>query len=93
VVLDESPFSINDAEFAVSIGMPDANGNGDSKTIVDTPASYHNGACGISYADGHSEIHRWQGSKIKIKQAMSNYSADDSLADLQWLQQRTATPK
>ncbi len=31
VVLDESPFSINDAEFAVSIGMPDANGVGNSK--------------------------------------------------------------
>ena len=69
VVLDESPFSINDAEFAVSMGTPDANGDGHSTNIVDTPASYHNGACGISYADGHSEIHRWQGSKIKIKAA------------------------
>jgi len=93
VVLDESPFSINDAEFAVSIGMPDANGVGNSSTIVDTPASYHNGACGISYADGHSEIHRWQGSTIKIKVAQSGYPAGDSLADLRWLQQRTATAR
>jgi prepilin-type N-terminal cleavage/methylation domain-containing protein/prepilin-type processing-associated H-X9-DG protein len=93
VILDESPFSINDAEFAVSMGPPDANGAGTSTKIVDTPASYHNGACGISYADGHSEIHRWQGSTIKIKVAQSDYSAGDSLVDLQWLQQRTATLK
>jgi len=27
--------------------------------VEDLPASYHGGACGISFADGHSEIHRW----------------------------------
>jgi len=26
----------------------------------DLPASYHHNACGISFADGHSEIHRWK---------------------------------
>jgi len=93
VVLDESPFSINDAEFAVSIGVPDGSGGGNSTTIVDTPASYHNGACGISFADGHSEIHKWSGSTIQIKVAKSGYAAGDSLADLRWLQQRTATLK
>jgi len=25
----------------------------------DMPASYHNGAAGFSFADGHSEIHKW----------------------------------
>jgi len=28
--------------------------------IVDYPASYHNGAGGVAFADGHSEIHRWR---------------------------------
>jgi prepilin-type N-terminal cleavage/methylation domain-containing protein/prepilin-type processing-associated H-X9-DG protein len=93
VVLDESPFSINDAEFAVSIGVPDGSGGGNSSTIVDTPASYHNGACGISFADGHSEIHRWSGSTIQIKVAKSGYPAGDSLSDLKWLQLRTATTR
>jgi len=23
------------------------------------PASYHNGACGFTFADGHSEIKKW----------------------------------
>ena len=26
---------------------------------VDVPAKYHNNACGFSFADGHSEIHKW----------------------------------
>jgi prepilin-type processing-associated H-X9-DG protein len=28
-------------------------------TIVDFPGSYHGGACGFAFADGHSEIHKW----------------------------------
>ncbi len=26
----------------------------------DMPASYHGGSCGLSFADGHAEIHRWR---------------------------------
>jgi prepilin-type processing-associated H-X9-DG protein len=26
------------------------------------PATYHNGACGFSFADGHAEIHKWRAS-------------------------------
>ena len=29
------------------------------------PATYHNGACGFSFADGHSEIHKWRHSLAK----------------------------
>ena len=25
----------------------------------DRPASYHNGAAGFSFADGHAEVHKW----------------------------------
>jgi prepilin-type N-terminal cleavage/methylation domain-containing protein/prepilin-type processing-associated H-X9-DG protein len=93
VILDESPFSINDAEFSMSMGVPDANGVGTSTSFVDTPASYHNGACGISFADGHSELHKWLGTTLKITQAKSSYNAGDSLQDLQWLQARTTAIK
>ncbi len=52
IFVDEHPDSINDAAFF----------NPKPKTlIVDTPATYHNGACGFSFADGHSEIHKWRG--------------------------------
>jgi prepilin-type N-terminal cleavage/methylation domain-containing protein/prepilin-type processing-associated H-X9-DG protein len=56
VYVDEHPDSINDAgNFA-----PNSDVN-----IVDVPANYHNGACGYAFADGHSEIHKWVGPKIK----------------------------
>jgi prepilin-type N-terminal cleavage/methylation domain-containing protein len=32
----------------------------------DIPGSYHKWSCGLSFADGHSEIHRWQTSILKI---------------------------
>ena len=52
VVLDEREDSINDGWFASD---PDT-----KFQIVDFPASYHGNACGYSFADGHSEIHRWR---------------------------------
>ena len=58
VFLDERCDSINDGEWCTSMrGWPDAP---DSWTIIDFPASYHNGAGGLSFADGHSEIHKWK---------------------------------
>src|SRR5262249_3828171 len=51
VTLDEHPDSINDAFF-----FPQVN----EGTWGDMPASYHDGAGGFSFADGHSEIHKWR---------------------------------
>jgi prepilin-type N-terminal cleavage/methylation domain-containing protein len=93
VTVDENPFSINDACFGVSIGTVAADGTITyAPNIIDTPASYHHGACGFSFADGHSEIHKWLGSAIK-KATTANYPAGDSLQDLRWLQARTSVPK
>jgi prepilin-type N-terminal cleavage/methylation domain-containing protein len=52
VVLDEREDSINDGWFASD---PDT-----LYQIVDYPASYHGNAGGLSFADGHSEIHKWR---------------------------------
>jgi prepilin-type processing-associated H-X9-DG protein len=54
VFIDEHPNSINDAGFAVQ--MPR---NPVDSYFIDVPAKYHNNACAFSFADGHSEIHRW----------------------------------
>jgi len=54
VITDENPFSINDPVFDMAMGAPDADGNATSTVFVDIPASYHNGAVTISFADGHS---------------------------------------
>ena len=65
VLLDEREDSINDGYFVV-----DMNGfvEGDAskmQKLVDYPAAYHNGAAGIAFADGHSEIHKWLSSELK----------------------------
>ncbi|HUA68820.1 MAG TPA: hypothetical protein VMA13_09760, partial [Candidatus Saccharimonadales bacterium] len=58
VILDEHPDSINDGYFQsdphtdVSQWSPEE--------WNDLPASYHDGACGIAFADGHSEVHMWK---------------------------------
>ena len=55
--LDEHPDSINDGYF---INNPAVN------NWQDIPASYHNGACGFSFADGHSEIKKWLSATSKF---------------------------
>jgi prepilin-type N-terminal cleavage/methylation domain-containing protein/prepilin-type processing-associated H-X9-DG protein len=64
VMLDEHPDSINYGDFAVSMsdGVPDA-----ALYMIDVPASYHNGAGGISFADGHAEIHKWRDARTRQK--------------------------
>jgi prepilin-type N-terminal cleavage/methylation domain-containing protein len=54
VYLDEQGDSINDGVFMFNPGYQSA-----GESWRDCPASYHNGACCFSFADGHSEIHKW----------------------------------
>ncbi len=51
LTVDEHPDSINDAFFIVPIT---------AAQWGDLPASYHNRACGFSFADGHAEVHKWR---------------------------------
>jgi prepilin-type N-terminal cleavage/methylation domain-containing protein/prepilin-type processing-associated H-X9-DG protein len=57
VFLDEHPDSINDWLFGMH--MPAVSAWPTATTWDDVPASYHNKACGFSFADGHAEIKRW----------------------------------
>lgn len=50
VFLDEHPDSIDDGYFL---------NRAYHWNWIDLPASYHNGATAFSFADGHSELHRW----------------------------------
>ncbi|MDB6065608.1 MAG: hypothetical protein JWR26_1816 [Pedosphaera sp.] len=54
VFLDEHPDSINDGYF---LNTPDTPYDVE---WIDLPASYHNGGGSFSFADGHTEIHRWR---------------------------------
>jgi prepilin-type N-terminal cleavage/methylation domain-containing protein/prepilin-type processing-associated H-X9-DG protein len=96
VVMDEHPDSINDGALAVACTGANAAG---SAQIIDFPANFHNGACGIAFADGHSEIHKWRGSTIKDAPIeyndylALNVPAGPSWIDVNWLAQRTTVAR
>ena len=71
VMLDEQADSINDAQFMLNPGYPRT-----GEMWRDLPASYHNGAGSFSFADGHSEIHKWlqQGGQTIFPVLKINYS-------------------
>ena len=60
VTLDEHPDSINDGYFLNNADRASFGNWGD------LPASYHNGAAGFSFADGHSEIRKWKSKRVTI---------------------------
>ena len=80
--LDEHPDSINDAGF-FSPG---------SSRWMDMPASYHNGAGGLVFVDGHSEIKKWLGTTVvpvRIR-GFDNAITEPVVAnDVAWLRNRT----
>ncbi len=55
VIMDENPFTINDA----SIAIPAAATPGNTWRL-DFPSGNHNKGAGISFADGHVLIYKWQ---------------------------------
>ena len=50
VFMDENPISINDGSFICEPGVNE---------WIDCPASYHNHAAGIAFADGHAQTRKW----------------------------------
>jgi prepilin-type N-terminal cleavage/methylation domain-containing protein/prepilin-type processing-associated H-X9-DG protein len=97
VLIDEHPDSINDAAFAVRMAVPSMPLTMSDIRIVDFPASFHNGAGGLSFADGHSEIHKWRGTRIRPpvtdQEIQLNDPAGDSKNDILWLSDVTTVAK
>jgi prepilin-type processing-associated H-X9-DG protein len=87
--MDEHPDSIDDAQLYADVSAPAlSTGNGE---FTELPASYHNNACGISFADGHAECHHWMNSQTTppvtyISKDRVNVTSD---TDLIWLAQHT----
>jgi prepilin-type N-terminal cleavage/methylation domain-containing protein len=63
VFIDEHPDSLNFADFAVAMndGAPPS-----AIYIIDYPSSSHNGSGGLSFADGHADIHKWLDPRTKL---------------------------
>jgi len=94
VFLDEHPNSINDAAFAVKC---DTRGSG--ARMIDWPASFHNGAAGFAFGDGHAEIKKWQDKRTIVPHKNSNgmpsppgglNRAAPNSPDVEWMQDRAS---
>ena len=89
VFVDEHPDSINNGDMAVKCDAV-----GPNAQFVDYPASYHNGACGFSFADTHAEIKKWLDPRTKVP---ITYTGNISMRnspnnpDIAWMQERTST--
>jgi prepilin-type N-terminal cleavage/methylation domain-containing protein/prepilin-type processing-associated H-X9-DG protein len=83
VTLDEHPDGINDGFFIIDIN---------ATQWGDLPASYHNGACGFSFADGHAEVKKWRSvtSKYPVRFNFATRPFDAAgRQDFQWYKERT----
>jgi prepilin-type N-terminal cleavage/methylation domain-containing protein/prepilin-type processing-associated H-X9-DG protein len=91
VTIDENPQGINDAGFAVVCA------NAASATacyLVDYPAPYHNGGAGLSFADGHAEVHKFKSTVITKASAIAGGTplpqvtgtvANGLVTDISWM--------
>ena len=84
VLLDEHPDSIDDGWMVFCTGADPA----ERTTWSDLPASYHNGACGFSFADGHSESKKWLSASTKrpAEQDLNGFpvSVGSDTRDIDW---------
>jgi prepilin-type processing-associated H-X9-DG protein len=79
VFIDERPEDIDDGYFLVFLDRDEAWGN--------MPAIYHNGASGLSFADGHAEIRRWIDPDTLARTVPTNPRGP---RDVPWIQARTS---
>jgi len=87
VLLDEHEDSINGGGFVVDVIR-----RGAASQLIDVPGSYHHGACGFGFADGHAEIKKWKDRRLILpvkRQTISTRTQAPDSADILWLQDRT----
>jgi len=85
VTIDENPGSINDGWFVVNVTIPAQRA---ALQWFDYPASYHNNAGGLSFADGHAEIRKWKDSTV-LNVPVGSPRTLSNKGDLAWLSERT----
>ena len=95
VFLDMREDSIDMGNLCVNMsGWPD---NPAAYVFWDLPGMYHNGACGFSFADGHSEIKKWRDSRTTPPLSANGYVNDIFASpynpDIAWMQERATRPK
>jgi len=86
VFSDEHPDCIDDGVLYVSPSY--ASGTG---SFTELPGSQHGGRCGLGFADGHAEIHKWTGTYVvqPVKYKSPGAPSVNNDPDLAWLAQHT----
>jgi prepilin-type processing-associated H-X9-DG protein len=95
VFLDEREDCVNWGNFETQMagfqGNPSLYGY-----LEDLPGIYHNGACGFSFADGHSELKRWLGWMPPMHYEEAYYDGASfplpNDPDIAWLQDHSTRP-
>ena len=59
---------------AIASTTPGRSWGTDPNSWVDLPTSYHCGACGLGFADGHSEIRKWVEKSTQVPVKMGQYN-------------------
>jgi prepilin-type N-terminal cleavage/methylation domain-containing protein/prepilin-type processing-associated H-X9-DG protein len=85
VFIDENPWGIDDGFFVCDPLKP---------VWINIPASYHNGAGGLSFADGHAEIKKWKDNAVLGCNATPPLGVQQNAGtgNLAWLQERSSSP-
>jgi prepilin-type N-terminal cleavage/methylation domain-containing protein/prepilin-type processing-associated H-X9-DG protein len=81
VLLDEDPYSLNDAGFAVGMQTPE---------WIDWPGTYHKFGCGFAFADGHSEVHSWKDGRTRVINKNVSRRTVPGSVDWAWISERTS---
>ena len=95
VFLDMREDSIDVGNFAPNMkGWPD---RPDLYAFYDLPGYYHHLTCGFSFADGHSEMHRWRDTRTTPPLVTGGLVGDSFSSpnnpDFAWLQEHSTRPK
>ena len=98
VLLDMREDSIDVGNFATKMdGYSETVPDGAKYGFFDLPGIYHAGACGFSFADGHSEIRKWKDART-TPPLVPNGQVNDGFAsprnpDIAWLQDHSSRAK
>jgi prepilin-type processing-associated H-X9-DG protein len=78
VFMEESMNTLNDGYLEMNLSIP---------LWPDLPGSYHNGAMGVSFADGHTELHQWVTAftMVPVRYGYRDFNVPTSGTNPDWL--------
>jgi prepilin-type N-terminal cleavage/methylation domain-containing protein/prepilin-type processing-associated H-X9-DG protein len=80
--IEENCQGQNDGAFAFSLALPQ---------WVDWPATYHNRSCNFTFADGHSEMHKWVDGSTQAPIHGGRKAIAGDQTDWRWMAAHTST--